>query len=59
MKLNKLTDSRPEPYISFLAYDDETKEYFDNFLVYSEFNKFYVAGKRFTHWLKVTNNISI
>jgi len=52
MQLINVREREPEPYKQFLALNQETGEYFKNFLVKSEFNYFYTAGKRFTHWLE-------
>ena len=52
MKLIKLSDQEPPKYEFFTALNQETGEYFNNYLVKSEFNYFYMAGKKFTHWLK-------
>ena len=51
MRLIKLSEKNPEPYAYFTALNQETGEYFNNYLVKSEFNYFYMAGKKFTHWL--------
>lgn len=48
MKL--LSEERPPSYTHFIAMDDETGEVFLNFLIYSKFNKFYIAGKQFNKW---------
>jgi len=53
MKLTPLRERAPEPYMYFIAYNKDTNEYFKNYLVKSEFNYFYIAGKRFTHWMKI------
>ena len=52
MKLIKLKEQEPKPYCFFTALNQETGEYFNNYLVKSKFNYFYMAGKKFTHWLE-------
>lgn len=51
MQLREIKEKEPEPYSYFTALNQETGEYFNNYLVKSEFNYFYMAGKEFTHWL--------
>ena len=51
MQLEDLRKKQPPPYKPFTALNQETGEYFKNFLVKSYFNYFYTAGKVFTHWL--------
>lgn len=48
-----LHDSKPQPFKHFRAINIETAESFDNYLILTEYNKFYIAGKRFTHWLEI------
>jgi len=52
MKFIALKEAEPPPYNFFIALNEETEEYFKNYLVKSEFNYFYIAGKKFTHWVK-------
>jgi len=52
MQLINLDDERPPAYRCFTSYNKNTGEYFKNYLILSKHNKFYVAGKEFTHWLK-------
>lgn len=51
MQLISLIDRRPEPYKEFMAYNKKENEYFINLLILSPYNKFYVAGREFTHWV--------
>jgi len=48
--MKSLKDERPPPYKHFMAFDEKTSDLFLNFLIYSEHNKFYIAGKPFTKW---------
>ena len=44
MKLIELKVKEPEPYKFFTALNQETGEYFNNYLVKSKFNYFYMAS---------------
>lgn len=51
MQLINIKNKEPAPYKYFTALNQDTGEYFSNYLIKSEFNYFYMAGKKFTHWL--------
>lgn len=48
-----LAEQKPPPFKHFTAINIETAESFPNCLILSEFNKYYIAGKPFTHWLEI------
>ena len=49
--MTALIDKHPPPYRQFMAFDGV--EMFQNYLVKSEFNYFYLAGRPFTHWIEI------
>lgn len=51
--MHDLKVNSPPPFKHFTAINIETAESFPNCLILSEFNKFYIAGKPFTHWLEI------
>ena len=51
--MQSLKETRPPPFQHFQAINIETAESFPNYLIITEHNKFYIAGKRFTHWLEI------
>jgi len=53
--MNKLEYGHPPPYTHFIAYDSSKNIFFKNYLIKSEFNCFYLAGKRFDQWTMKTN----
>lgn len=53
MQLINLKDRKPPAYEYFMAFNKETGEHFENILIHSKFNKFYGAGKPFTHWIEI------
>ena len=51
--MQSLKQSKPPPFKHFTAINLPTAESFPNCLILSEFNKLYIAGKPFTHWLEI------
>ena len=48
-----LKEARPPPFRHFQAINIETAESFPNYLILNEHNRFYIAGRKFTHWLEI------